>query len=295
MNFKPDIFYGYLVRGKLNMALEYLHRFPEQAEQYDKYRKVFEQENYPDMSTDGLLNDVLLCYQRYYRDVFFLEMKPDLAAEHLRSALLNTLGLDSGSLDSLEEGAVKQSFESRGYHFQGGRTGGYYGPYVWRGTERAEYAVELPEGTGHYSLDILSGFVTKGWLDYISFGVVSTGGWSNGDGVLCCISDCYDFESEDFRVSLLKHEAQHELDIRRYGQISSAELEYRAKLVELIYSRERDMLARFALEADGSSAENGHGIAAKRIVENIPQGLESAQVRKRARELFDESCRAIGK
>ena len=56
------------------------------------------------------------------------------------------------------------------------------------------------------------------------------------------------------------------MDQARYKDITVEELEYRAKLVELIYSRERRMLERFVSEADATKADNGHGLAAERIV-----------------------------
>ena len=65
---------------------------------------------------------------------------------------------------------------------------------------------------------------------------------------------------------MLKHEAQHARDLLKYENISSEDLEYRAKLVELIYSKERNLLERFAHEADNSSKSNGHSRAASRII-----------------------------
>ncbi len=94
--------------------------------------------------------------------------------------------------------------------------------------------MELPEGTQDYAVKFLDGFIMKSWLDYISFGETGTGGWSNGDGLIHCVRAAWDLESEDFQVSLLKHEAQHAMDQVRYKDITNKELEYRAKLVELI-------------------------------------------------------------
>lgn len=139
----------------------------------------------------------------------------------------------------------------------------------------------------------------KSRLDYISFGETGTGGWSNGDGLIHCVRSAYDLESEDFRVSLLKHEAQHAMDQARYRSITNEELEYRAKLVELIYSKERRILERFVRQADVTRTDNGHGLAAERIVGEFETrlktergrlaGLPAETVQAVARSRFAES------
>ena len=170
---------------------------------------------------------------------------------------------------------------------------------MWKTEELKQYSVDLPDGTQEYAVKLLDGFLSKSWIDYLTFGETGTGGWSNGDGLIHCVRSAYDLESEDFRVSLLKHEAQHAQDLARYRQMSSADLEYRAKLVELIYSGERNLLCRFALQAGDSTAENGHAAAASRITAEVEALLHcarsafgeipTAQIQDAARKLFVQS------
>jgi len=143
MDFELDIFYSKLVRGRLPDALEYLRKFPEQSARYDRYVSRFEKNEQNDISGDVILDDVLRLYHGYYRDVFYLGADAQSAADKLRQALAVRFG--SGSLDELEQGAVKHAFEKAGYSFLGGTTGGYYGPYIWKDTLDARYEVELPE------------------------------------------------------------------------------------------------------------------------------------------------------
>lgn len=298
--FDRSAFFGCLARGKLREAMDYLGRLPEEAGLYQKYVSLFREERYLTYDVDGTLNRILLAYQKYYREAFYLELPPEEAAGGLERRLAGLLdGAPGRSLEELDALAA-EAFRRGGYYALGGKTGGYYGPYIWRTEELRHYAVALPGGTRDYAVKLLDGFVMKSWMDYLSFGVMGTGGWANGDGLIHCVREAYDLESEDFRVSLLKHEAQHAADLERYGSVSSQDLEYRAKLVELIYSRERNLLEKFLGEADAASAGNGHSLAAERILRGFGArldrgrgalaGLPVEEARAIALALFRESA-----
>ena len=271
--FDQNLCLAWLKKGHLRPAMEYLAQFPEQAELYRQYMSLYQQEHYLSYDVDSQLQDILLAYQKYYRDAFYLEQSPEEAAEGLRARLAGLLGAGAASLDELEELAA-EAFRAGGFHFLGGRTGGCYGPYIWRTEELKRYTVELPDGVQEYAVKLLDGFVMESWLSYLTFGMSGTGGWSNGDGLIHCVRRHYDPDSESFQVSLLKHEAQHASDQGRYPGMSSEDLEYRAKLVELIYSEERPLLDQFLREADASNAGNGHGLAAERIARGFQARLD---------------------
>lgn len=298
--FDRNLCLAHLVKGKLRAAMEYAAGFPEQAELCRRYGSLFQEEKYLTYDVDDSLQEILLAYQKYYRDAFYLEQSPEEAAEGLRLRLAELFQAGPAApLDELEE-KVADAFRSRSLYALCGRTGGYYGPYIWRTEELKQYAVELPDGTRDYAVKLLDGFVMESWLSYLTFGMSGTGGWSNGDGLIHCIKSNYDLDSESFRVSLLKHEVQHAADQDRYPGMSSEDLEYRAKLVELVYSEERRMLDRFLREADETNAGNSHGLAAERIVRGFEArtdkpreeltGLPVQEVRSIALALFRESA-----
>lgn len=298
-SFDRDVCLAHLKKGRLRAAMEYTAQFPEQGALYQKYASLFQRENYLSYGAGGVLEDILLIYQKYYRDAFYLEQSPEESAERLRSRLAELFQADpSAPLEELEEKAA-EAFRARGFHFLGGRTGGWYGPYIWRTEELKRYAVELPELEQEYAVKLLDGFVMESWLHYLTFGLSGTGGWSNGDGLIHCVKHCYDLDSESFQVSLLKHEAQHAADQSRYPAMSSEDLEYRAKLVELIYSQERRLLSRFLQEADASRPGDGHSLAAGRIARGFAEwldrtreelaGLPVEEVQAAAMALFRES------
>lgn len=299
--FTRDIFYGHLIKGNLKDAMKYLEQFPEQEELYQKYVSVFEKEEYLTLTDDDTVNAILIIYQRYYREVFYLETDERQAAENMRKRFADFFGIgrENAPLCELEENEIAAVFRSRSFHFLGGKTSGYYGPYIWKTEELKSYDVELPDGVKEYSVMLLDDFISKSWYDYISFGEISTGGWTDGDGIINCIESFYDFEDENFTVSLLKHEAQHAADLAKYKNMSSEDLEYRAKLVELIYSNKRNLLEQFMQEADTSDSNNGHALASHRIVEGFTKRkaelneLSIKEIQSIARELFRKSNEEI--
>lgn len=302
--FNENVYCGFIIKGDLVGAIRYVKRFPEQSALYQRYVTIFDKEQYLTYALEEPLNDVLCAYQQYYRDTFYLRLNKDKAADRLRAKLAALLHVnDRHSLDDMEPEAVAGAFQCRGFYFLGGKTGGYYGPYVWKTTESMTYDVELPDGVQPYTVKLLDGFVVNSWLDYLSFGKVGTGGWTDADGIINCVKSSYDFDSENFKVSLLKHEAQHAKDLTLWPDMPSAMLEYRAKLVELIYSVKRNLLAQFVSEADRSDSGNGHSAAAHRIVSEYCKLLDKTngelgmlsveQVQSVAKSLFDKSSCVI--
>lgn len=298
--FEKSVFYSYLVKANLKEALSYLKQYAEDIEEFSKYEALFEKENYLKYDVDEYLNGILLIYQKYYREVFYLEVNVNVAEEHMLTRFMEFFDIKSRDirLDEIEEEYVAKAFQKQSMEFLGGRTGGYYGPYIWRDTHVKKYEVELPDGEQEYEVKILDGFLSKSWLDYLSFGSVGTGGWTDGDGIINCVKESYDFTSENFLVSLLKHEAQHVMDLKNYPEMTSEELEYRAKLVELIYSKERNLLKQFISEADTSKIKNGHSLAASRIVEGFEKkhnkditSCSLEDIQKISKTLFIESSR----
>lgn len=275
MGFDINVFYGYIIKGDLLSAMSYVEGYPEQAERCHRYLSRFVQEQYATYEVDVCLNSILNIYQQYYREVFFLQHDKEMAAENMRVRFVLFFNISDKhiGLDDIEEKQITGAFSSRGFCFQGGKTAGHYGPYVWRTTETVTYAVELPDGTEEYTVKLLDGFISRSWIDYLSFGEIGPGGWTDGDGIINCVRSAYDLESEDFAVSLLKHEAQHAMDLRRVKDMSSGDLEYRAKLVELIYSRERNLLKHFIQHADDTKEHNGHALAATRIMDGFAKKL----------------------
>ena len=278
----------FFLNGDIKGAIAYMREHEEYKDILPAYTAIFEDGKYRTFEVPDALNDILRQYQVYYRDVFYCGLPEAEAADKLRTRLKALLHLPDAGEELLTE-RLRSAFEAEGYHALFGKTQGYYGPYIWRDTVPTVYRVELPGGTAEYTVNILKGFVFRSWMDYLTFGRFGTGGWASPDGTINCIAQAYDFESERFLVSLLKHEAQHAVDMKRFPAITPAELEYRAKLVELHYSGDLGLLQKFVSEADESRANDSHAAAAARIrhefADTDPADLSA--IRARALELLE--------
>ncbi len=277
----------FFIRCDVKGAIEYMKSHDEFKEILPSYTAIFEDCKYLSYDIPDSLDQILRLYQIYYRDIFYCGMKESEAESKLLSGLKELLGIPNADEAILAE-KLQELFENNGYHALFGKTQGFYGPYIWKETVPTTYCVELPEGSNEYKVNILKGFVFRSWMDYLTFGRFGTGGWASPDGTINCIEKAYDFESERFLVSLLKHEAQHTLDMKKYLGITTEELEYRAKLVELHYSTNPALLQKFFAEAGIERHDDSHALASFKIKESfkdIDQNDISA-IQKKALDLF---------
>ena len=277
----------FFMNGDIKGAIAYMRDHAEFKDILPAYVAIFENCEYRAYEISKKLNDILRLYQIYFRDVFYCGMPEAEAADRLLTQLKVYLNLPDTEETLLTE-RLQAMFEAEGYHALFGKTQGYYGPYIWRDTVPTVYRVELPGGTAEYTVNLLKGFVFRGWMDYLTFGRYGTSGWASPDGTIKCVAQAYDFESERFLVSLLKHEAQHTVDMKRFPGITPAELEYRAKLVELHYSGDLGLLQKFLSEADESRTGDSHAAASARIAlefAGVDQGSLSC-IQARALELL---------
>ena len=254
----------FFINGDIKGAIAYMRNHEEFKDILPAYVAIFEDCEYRTFEIPDILNDILRLYQIYFRDTFYCRLPEAETADKLLTGLKVLLDVPDAEEELLAE-QLQSVFEAKGYHALFGKTQGYYGPYIWRDTVPTVYRVELPSGTAEYTVNILKGFVFRSWMDYLTFGRYGTGGWASPDGTINCIEQAYDFESERFLVSLLKHEAQHTVDMKQFPGITPAELEYRAKLVELHYSSDLGLLQEFLSAADESKTNDGHAIASARL------------------------------
>lgn len=284
----------FFINGDIKGAIAYMRGHEEFRDILPAYTAIFEEQVYRTFDIPDALNDILRLYQIYYRDAFYCGLPEAEAADRLLTGLRALLHMPDAPEALLTE-RLQAEFEAAGCHALFGKTQGYYGPYIWRDTVPTAYQVELPDGTAAYTVNILRDFIFRSWMDYLTFGRYGTGGWASPDGTINCIEQAYDFTSERFLVSLLKHEAQHTVDMKRFPGITPAELEYRAKLVELHYTGDPGLLQKFLSEADESKTGDSHAVASARLRRAFADTDQSSLpcIRARALELFRAHTREM--
>lgn len=180
---------------------------------------------------------ILQAYRAYWRAALAG------GGDDAKAALLSRLGAvlpgkdwDRNSIDEATAQARKQ-LEAGGLHAITGVTWPFYELMLWSSEERKEYRVDLSDQQVTVPVVFMDGFASKGWLDYGSCNRFGAGGWT-ANGTLYAVRSRYDVNSEAFRVSYLGHEGRHFADNRDHPKLEQPELEYRAKLTELVLSRE---------------------------------------------------------
>ena len=267
-------FKSYLWKGQLCDAVDYLRGFKEKEDLFIKYNNIFNEGQHCKRTDNEVIAGIDKIYQEYYKEIFWDGFENDQAKKALFRRLTEYCQVISHSIiDDDIENEVEKIVNKEGYKFLGGDTSGWYGPYIWKTSTRVTYEVELPNGIEPYTIVMMDGFISRSWLDYISLGITGTGGWIGKDGTLCCVKSAYDIKSKEFNISFLKHEAQHGYDINKFPGISNVDLEYRAKLVELIYWPDDKKMLEILGEADKTNFDNGHSIAAHRIVAEMSKKI----------------------
>ncbi|MGI9263681.1 MAG: hypothetical protein ACR2QU_02055 [Gammaproteobacteria bacterium] len=219
---------------------------------------------------DPLVREVARQFQGYWIDSLLDPGSRDAFEQTLRknvSAMLTEAGYEI-SPDSRPR-ALIQAIRDRGWGFQAGRTPPLQDFILWRTTESKNYEVELSDRTQPVTVHFLDDFVSQGWANFATFGHTGTGGWANDDG-LFCIRSAYDPESEAFQISYLKHEARHYADYQLFPDLEGADLEYRAKLTELIFldQGQKDLLEMFVSHANGRS-DAPHPLANWHVLKDV--------------------------
>jgi len=226
-------------------------------------------------SDDPIIAAAVETYREYWRTVLMSDLPTAQAEAVLERRIRRLLTAHALAPEAGEDftDALQHAIEQRGYHATTGRTLPYLELMIWKDVEETSFAVELTDREVTVAVTFIGGFISRGWVNFATLGIASSGGWAQQDRLVCVKVD-YDVGSEKFLVHYLKHEARHFADYQQYPKLKPHDLEYRAKLTELIYSEStlRSTLARFVADARADVA-SAHSYAAFVLVGNLARRL----------------------
>jgi hypothetical protein len=133
--------------------------------------------------------------------------------------------------------------------------------------------VILPKDTVKTTVVFIESYHINGYDEFATFGDSQVGGWAiKESATLYCNKGTYDLNSEKFKVSYLKHESLHFTDLNNYPNLSSTDLEYRSKVIELMYCTEGtiyDRISEFVSGANKADRKNSHPYANYILIQNL--------------------------
>jgi hypothetical protein len=215
-------------------------------------------------------------YVEYWQRALTRPGKREEAERDLRSAIGKLLGhaLKSDSEFDVAEDEISIAAEKRGFHVLLGRTAPLRELMLWKKETIEQRHVELPETRQPVTVHFLDDFVLRGWGYYATCGLRSAGGWANEKGLFAVVPAYKSLQDETFSVRFLAHESQHFADKQAFPNLESWELEYRAKLAELVLA-DSSQAATLELicENRGMSKDSPHSYAGTRVVEDVTKQL----------------------
>lgn len=244
---------------------------------------------------DSLASSLIRLYREYYRQSL-LGNQNDKALTTSLCQLARELGLikRSCSQTKLEEIFIQQ-LRARGFHALFGTVKPYRSFLLWQRESKRTYKVDLPERRAYVKVIFLEDFLELGWMHFATFGRYYVGGWAKPDA-LYCVKQAYKLESAKFKVHYLAHEAQHFADYEDFPGLDSVDLEYRAKLSELILCyRPSQFLTKLQLEQANDPAVP-HSFAAYKILSALGKRVSENPariLRQQAQELLSRHTQLL--
>lgn len=222
---------------------------------------------------------VLEAYRTYWNAMLMKRASAEQAQRSLQASLAaaGAPAPAAADLDAQTQASL-DLVRRHGLHGLGGVTPPLHELMLWRRQHEVTEPVVLPDGPMDIPVTRLEEFVSLGWLAHATCDRHHSGGWVAAEGVMV-VASAWDTSSEAYRVSLLAHEAQHLADRRRFPALDAADLEYRAKLVELALAdrTQRDLVEAFVAQARPDRA-SPHAFASHWLVQRLHMRTGSADL-----------------
>jgi hypothetical protein len=231
-------------------------------------------------SRKSQVTDLLKIYRDYWRQSLRDNSRSydSLLVKDLSVFFSSTYSLHADNTTRLPDDTIdvymKKYISSFGYHTTGfGRTGKYLDLLVWKNQKDTVYTFSIYKEKIRTPVVFMDDFITIGWEEYATLGRAYPGGWATAKA-LFCVRKAYVLNSEDFLIRYLCHEGRHFMDYKLFPKLTSADLEYRAKLTELSLLKEAlyETINDFINNANYES-ENGHSVADFCVIRDLSEVL----------------------
>ena len=289
MDTVSDRYVSFALQGELSPAAELFNSVDAETaplstlELAARFQTRFETQD-EDLSpaTGDLFADaVVMAYRRYWTKSLMGTLttpEADLFLEYSLGAVISEFwpAEATGSPVAVFT-TVGVRLREKGFHFLDTPAPPLRDLFLWREEEKQKYSIRLTDRTQNVSVTFMSDLYSLGWKHFATLGLVSTTGWVDGDR-LYCIGWAYDRDSENFAVSYLKHEGRHLADFQHFQGLTSAELEYRAKLTELAFasSSQARLLDDFTRKST-ANPDSPHGYANYRVTRDLYHELNERE------------------
>lgn len=258
---------------------------------YQKWKKkmnarfITKDETFENTSGNKIVNDISNIYREYWRakllKEYSLEQSDSLLFSNLTNYLvsnnLTPLTKDSLSQTISNSSELKRIIEGEGFKTRFLYLNGFWEVLIWDKEFTNTYNVTLPKDTINATVVFIENFHLNTYDDYATFGYAQVGGWAIKEtATLYCNKSDYDLNSEKFKISFLKHESFHFIDLNKYTNLSPADLEYRAKIIELMFCTKKtiyDRISDFLNGANSTNRDHSHPYANYSLIKNLSELL----------------------
>jgi hypothetical protein len=288
--FSFDKIYYYGIQEDISKVVDALNSMPDdslsadQKEIKENYISRFQlkTEKYEFQTEDSLIINVLKIFHNYWRDVLMKKKSLRESQEENGILLVNYLKSNLNPDGHLSEKEIKienviyyliNMFKQKGYYSRIDKTGNIMDLIIWAKQSIKNYSINLADTTVNVPVVFIERTMSLGWEGYATFDHFYPGGWTGTD-TLYCIKKDYDINSDEFRVNLLTHEAQHLLDAKLYSDFPRWTAEYRAKLAQLSVAKKTvyDLINVF-IKGSKNDSTLTHPFAEYKIIEELSEEI----------------------
>ncbi|KOY86399.1 hypothetical protein AD998_09805 [bacterium 336/3] len=298
-----DKIYSHVLTARVDKILAIIDSIPEQSlnqkelEIKKRYisRFLTKDEKFTFYSNDNEVQQILNYYYSYWQMVLTREHPYDSSKLALENKIVLLLKEKYSAVQKIPTDSIKNNLQSLLSDYLGDEkkiisvidfNSTIADIYLWEKESEKSYRVKLPDTTMSIKVTFMEDIITLGWSEFASLNKITTGGFVANTGIYCVPKSLryggYELKSEKFLISYLKHETQHFYDVPKFPNLSFADREYRAKLIELVYAKKTlyNLIEDFTSQANTDDRENSHPYADYILIRDLSREIFRCEFEK---------------